>query len=528
MLRPREKLKSYSLAEAYELLKRYHLSDSLYLIGQINAAFEFGLQASYDKVPKDIAAWLQRFEKDERMRMQIVTYSTRLARFLLLSGANDHKTAVLRLEDNTYSTALDIVGGIYDVPLEKELLSSTKHLAANILGRMSWQFQLQENAWAHISRAYLLFVEIPAKFSAGYRISEKMYEYFGLDSLSFIATGFALWTKCDGAMGYDLSVEVQGLERVVNSDSQLRFLKVSSGSPEQYRRMIRGEDWKTVNKRFDVYFLDAFSRYPAIKVMRSQHPDLDQFVVPQPKYFIERAASGIFHLLSEKEQELAKVMGKPNINPFRVLFGEIFREYAGLNLSQGDSSKFVDLDRDFRQSEGMKKPDFALLDREVCVLFEVKTSLLTLSARVFFDEPQMQKELEKGSFNKAVEQLDEFRNRILAGEILDPFFKGVKKVICVLVGYEDIYVLNSYLLPMLEEYYGLMARDFQLCTISDIEKLGCLVAEGKPFGKILQSKLSDESLKYYPLMNFLKDHIDGTNKLIAGAGDRFMEAMLNG
>lgn len=528
MLRPREKLKSYSLAEAYELLKRYHLSDSLYLIGQVNAAFELGLRASYDKVPRYIAAWLQRFENDERMRVQIVTNSTRLARFLLLSGANDHKTAVLRLEDNSYSAALDIVGGIYDVPLEKELLSKTRHVAANILGRMSWQFQLQENAWANICRAYLLFVEIPAYLGLGYDISEKMTEHFGLNSLSFIATGFALWTKCDGAMGYDLSIEIPGLERSVNRESQLRFLEVSSGSPEQYRRIIRGEDWKKDNKRFDIYFLDAFSRYPAIMVLRSHHPNLDQFVVPQPKYFIERAASGIFHLLSEKEQDLAKAIGRPHINPFRVCFGEIYREYVGLHLSQGDSTKFIDLDKDFSQVEGLKKPDFVLLDGDVCVLFEVKTSLLTLSARVFFDEPQMQKELEKGSFNKAVEQLDEFRNRILAGEILDPLFKGVKKVICILVGYEDIYVLNSYLLPMLEEHYGLMARDFQLCTISDIEKFGCLVNDAKPFGSIMQEKLSDESLKYYPLMNFLQDHIDGKNELLSGAGDRFMENMLNG
>lgn len=104
------KQKSYSLFEAYQYLKKYQLSDSLYLIGAVNAALKYGpMHLNKDNLPKEVLIWLGRATQ-ESIRFNIYTAATQLARLLLLSGTNDHRGAPLSLLDNSLPLAIDVAG----------------------------------------------------------------------------------------------------------------------------------------------------------------------------------------------------------------------------------------------------------------------------------------------------------------------------------------------------------------------------------------------------------------------------------
>lgn len=201
------------------------------------------------------------------------------------------------------------------------------------------------------------------------------------------------------------------------------------------------------------------NHYSIIKVEVSSTLKKGSYVVPQPKYLLDRTSTGIFYLLADKEQQLANANGQTKKNPFRVYFGEVYRSYVKTQLIQANSDTIlIDLDEDFDNKNGGKLPDFAIIEQNICVLIEVKISLLTLKSRAFFDESQMEQEIKTGSFKKAISQLHDLRTRILEKKIEDPRFQPITEVITILAGYEDIFVLNSYLLPMLEVQYGPMNR----------------------------------------------------------------------
>ena len=84
---------SVKLVDLYEYLKRFSLSDSLFLIGKINCAFKAGInKLSPDNIDPRIIGWLEGMDIDTRR--QVLIHSSRLARCLLLYGSNDYKDEV--------------------------------------------------------------------------------------------------------------------------------------------------------------------------------------------------------------------------------------------------------------------------------------------------------------------------------------------------------------------------------------------------------------------------------------------------
>ncbi|MGM9475281.1 hypothetical protein ACS5PU_02580 [Pedobacter sp. GSP4] len=517
------KPKSYSLFEAYQYLKKYQLSDSLYLIGAVNAALKYGPKhLNKDNLPQEVLIWLGRATQ-ENIRFNIYTAATQLARLLLLSGTNDHRGAPLSLLDNSLPLAIDVAGFLYDPELESQLQKASSNLSNNILGRIGQiQFPLQGNRLTLLGRAMLLFEILPGNLGGLYSIDHQLKAYFGMSVMEFLATGLALWIKCDGSIDYNLEIDDR-LNQYVNNDTQMAFLKLSSGSPEDYRKIIRGENWKVPNKLYDIYFLEPLLHIPAIKVEVSSTLKKGSYVVPQPKYLLDRTSTGIFYLLADKEQQLANASGQTKKNPFRVYFGEVYRSYVKTQLIQANSSTIlIDLDEDFDNKNGGKLPDFAIIEGHTCILIEVKTSLLTLKSRAFFDESQMEQEIKKGSFKKAIIQLHDFRTRTLQKKIEDPRFEPITEVITILAGYEDIFVLNSYLLPMLEVQYGSMTERLQLACISDVDAIGSILAEGKPLAKLLMNKVNNTEEKKWMLDQYLRGYIQEENPVIKRAFNLLM------
>lgn len=516
--------KSYKLDELYDFLKQFHLTESLYHLGAINSALKYGYKSVEAKnISPGIINWLNGMT--EIQRMQVSFDATRLSRFLTLSRANDYKSKVLYLGSKMLERALEMVGNLYDHDVESGVKSQLD--SSKLLGRISsWQMPLQVNRMSIIGRGFLLFVLLAEKYREVYDIDANMKEVFGMTSYSFMATGFALWLMTNGILDYELLVEIEPLKQIVTLKSQKQFLTLSSGTAKDYRTLMRGADWCNVKKLNEIYGLDAFTRMPAIYCERGIKLRHGTYIVPQPKYLLDRASSGMFYLLADFERERAMKSGKHGENPFRKTFGEIYRDYVALQLDSSSSTHtFIDLDKELFVYSG-KKPDFALIKDNICVLFEVKTSLLKIEARTYFEEDTLRSEVQAGSFKKAIRQLREFREAIFNKQLPDSRFEKVSRIISIMIGYEEVYVLNSSLLPLIEEYFPELSIDLQLGCIQDIETMGTIISEGNNLSKLLVEKIDGpdrySSIDAYTINNLAVD----ANPIIKKAFNDFIESMI--
>jgi hypothetical protein len=504
---------SPTLDELYAYVKKFHLSESLYTIGAINAAMKFGFNNfQYTNIPDYIKYWMEKFVDKSVSSIELSLSSTRLARFLLLSESNDFRHNNLILGSESFLKAFNMTGNLHDPDIEKIAVNPSGW--DTIFGRMSsWEFPLQTGKETIIGRGYLLFIKIAQSLQLSYDFDKKMKEYFNIGSFEFMASGFVLWLTTNGILDYEMKVAIPELKDIVTRENLMTFVKHSSGTHQDYKRLIRGENWKDSDKTKDIYALDPFVKIPAICVVQSTTLRNNSYIVPQAKYLLDRANTGIFYLLADIEQEITT---KKHKNSFRTAFGTVYREYVAIQLRQAkDSLIFIDLDVDFTNQPERGLPDFAIIQRDVCILFELKTSILKIDARIYFDQDKLKEEVKNSSVRKAiVDQLDSFRTRILNNEIVDHRFSGVKKVINILVGYEDIYVINSALLPLLKDNYGNAAQDLQLACISDIDSIGNALNQSFPFVDLILEKVNDTEKQTWMIAIFLEKLCGRNNEVL--------------
>jgi hypothetical protein len=518
-----------SLYFLYDYLKQFKLSDSLYLVACINAAFKYGrFELSDVDLPPYIRLWLGRLPKDTRTYLQISLDASRVARFLLLSGANDYKNRTLKLEDETLQKAMHYVGQLYDKEIEPK--DGEPGLASKIMGRISqWQFPLQADRQPIIARAYLLYHIIPKEVQIDYDIEAKMQQYFRIGAFEFMATGMALWLKTNGIFDYELKIEIDYLKQVVTPTSLLKFLDLSSGTPTEYKKLIRGQNWKEMKKPADIYYLDPLVKMPAIKVEHSMKLRHGTFLVPNAKYLLDRASNGVFYLLADQEQALGQAAGHAARNPFRIAFGKIYATYVGRHLEQGKSeNEFIDFEKDFPPIQGQKIPDYALVKDGVCVLFEVKLNILKLETRTFFDDKALINEVKDGSIKKSITQLNDFRTAILNQTINNSALKNVYRVIIVLVSYEDIFIANASLLPILKSEYGNLADDMQIACISDIEAIGNTLDKKDDFIENLIRKIDTPETLHNSPVTFFEQLSGNDNRILKDASNSYMDHLSRG
>ena len=494
-----------TLVEVYDYLKRFSLSDSLFIIGAVTATMRYGTKLlETADTPAPMVRWINDVAQNEIDRFALNVKMTRLARFLLLSRSNDYKNAVLDTGTQELHNAINVVSALHDKDVEGE--PQNMHDMTRIFGRIGQvQFPLQADRTHLIGRGYLLFELIPKELKPPYDFDQKMKEYFGMSVFEYISTGLALWITCNGILKHNMMVEVDEMKGVVTKASVAKFVELSTGTAEDYRRMLRGDDWKTSNKKLDVYGLDPFVQIPAIKIEHSLRLEVGSYVVPQPHYLVQKATTGIFYLLADKEKAAAGAHAGRNY--FRDSFGDVYRAYVGRHLALAQSPLvFIDFDKEIA-TPGMK-PDFGIVADDLCILFEVKTALLTVTPRTIFDENLAREEVQRGGFKKAVDQLNSFEDEILAKKVDHPALQKIDKIIKVMVGFDDIYLANGFLLPILRESYGDKASNLQIATISDIETIGRILAckedfatlmrkrNGKPRNRRMVSRCVSESKKH--------------------------------
>jgi hypothetical protein len=185
----------------------------------------------------------------------------------------------------------------------------------------------------------------------------------------------------------------------------------------------------------------------------------------------------------------------------------------------------IDIDTDIVYLR--RKPDFALISGDKCLLFEIKTSSLKLDARTLFEEKTLREEVRSGSLEKSIRQLHEFKKAILERRLKDQRFGNINRVISIMIGYEEVFVLNSSVLPLMEEYYPELAEDLQFGCILDLETMGSSLASGNDLVNEIISKLENGS-KYYPIDGYLinQKKIKVKNPITTNAFNEFINLML--
>lgn len=484
--------KSTTLDEIYNFLKKFHLSDSLYFIGLVNALFRLGYREIIDYgIPKSIVEWVEANYKTDISRMSLWLTLTRMARFFLLSKAHDHKELAINTEYKYLIQALYLCSNLHEKEIDGKM--TTEQEVNQVFSRIGqWQFPLQSFSKTVVGRGYYLFIRLPSEHSINYNFDAKFREYFDIGVKEFMVSGVSLYMTARGAILEDEPIlDIENSAYKITSKDIKKFIQLSSGTAQDYRKMVRGEDWMSSNKMEDIYGLDPFVRMPLVKVTKSFIQSAysgELYTIPQPIYLLERANSGVFYLLADRERFNAELNNNNTQNNFRRDFGNVYREYVSLYLRQAQSPVFfIDLDKE--NITNGKKPDFALINDNICLLFEVKTSLLSVNSRSIFDIDKIKGEIKMGSFQKAIIQLETFKNSILKGEIKDNRFSNVSKIVSILVGYEDIYTANGILLPLLKEHYQEKVLDFQIATVSDIESIGALLAKEYNLLEILSQKV---------------------------------------
>jgi hypothetical protein len=121
--------------------------------------------------------------------------------------------------------------------------------------------------------------------------------------------------------------------------------------------------------------------------------------------------------------------------------------------------------------------------------------------------------------------LDSFKQAILSKTLTDKRFDNVDRVICLLVCYEDIYVLNSSLFPILHETYPEMSENLQLACISDIDAIGFGLSNDINIGELLIHKIENKDTNSYMVATVIEGKIGRGNDLLRASFKRFTEQM---
>jgi hypothetical protein len=189
--------KAVSLDELYGYLKGFHLSNSLFNIGALNAGLKYGFKKYPPNTPDNVVKWLDFYADKIISTVELTLTLSRLARFLILSGANDYREKYLVPGSPEFAHALNMVGELYEGDIETGLIG--KASIDRLLGRLSsWQFPLQADRLSIIGRGYLLFIKIPQSIEVEYSIDGKLKEYFDIGAFEFMTAGVTLWMMTNG------------------------------------------------------------------------------------------------------------------------------------------------------------------------------------------------------------------------------------------------------------------------------------------------------------------------------------------
>ena len=387
---------------------------------------------------------------------------TEMARYLILSGSNDHKSKRLLVTDPSFNNIYNMVASLKK-PYDEENISRFLSCEAQK------QFITQPSSYLlHLAKGYLLYSKIPSESNCPYDIDSKMIEYFNISVLEFLACGFYELISSVG-QSKERDIEILELKKFIGNKRKV-FLDLNSLTAEEYRQEIRGKENKNnICADNDIYKLDPFIKKPFLKVKNSSIKDLNH-ILPQPIFLLKKISFGIFHLLSERERTNKG-------NNFRDKFGTyIYENYIERLFCRITSPiKFINLDKDYSNKSGFNNsgfPDFIIISNNKCILLEVKTSILTVNTRTLFDETYIKQEVlkEGGHIKDCIKKFCNFRKELSTLK-KEQEFQNINTIMSAIICFDEVYEMNSSILPIIEKECSEkdLCNNLQFFSAEDLE-----------------------------------------------------------
>jgi len=442
----------------------------------------------------------------------------------LILNSNDYRQQ--KFEDKGLFNCANLFNNLYEpfMDIPEDWSPEQKLDATNMfLVRMAnQQFPFQTRIGSLVPRALFLFDEIPQEIkNPKIDVKKEIENIYDLTPKQIMIVGFAIFAKsADGYFNPEnlINTESSELKKHLTREVVEKFISLMKADYDTLRDIYRADEGK---EGFEQYAFNALRTYPIVQTQ------IAGFVIPVPRFIIERISNGIFYSLMDKFKA-------QNSNPFLEFFGkEIFEVYVKKLFSL--RYKNDELITEFEYKNGKRKiisPDLILLEGDEAILIECKTSGITREAKSWGDKEKLIEDL-KIRVVKAIMQMDTFVKDFNKGLVSNPKLKKIKNFRFVVVTYDRIFLSGSPAIRNLINRElvknGLNNFNYQIMGIDEVEVLLPVLQKFR-FGELIDAKISNDDWATHDfdvfLGHFIEDKgvdIERDNPLLREKFDKLMQ-----
>jgi hypothetical protein len=363
------------------------------------------------------------------------------------------KTSLLRSNDNR-QRQLDYDGLFNLVNVYNNLDDAFAHNGWSEMERFflrtAWeQFPYQESKRGAIPRIWALLTVEAAKETRDLDVGAAWEQIAGMSLRKFLQVGFGYLA---GAMSYPrlhpMFPSRGALAGLLSEGDCEAFLRTVACTYEEFRELQRPY-------RVDdpVYTKTEFNYLVRRPLIWSD----GELICPVPRLLLARLTTGVLF-------DLVDHFKKEGRNPFSEYFGRLFELYTGSILRRMYGEECVHEEPKYGSPE-RRGPDWVVIQGEDAILFECRSSRLSLEAKTVADQGRVlddTKRIFADTANRYRSKIEDLRSGAAGINTT-----GVQRYWPVIVTWEPLYVgslLRSIAQPLLDD-----DAEFLLVSISDLE-----------------------------------------------------------
>jgi hypothetical protein len=376
---------------------------------------------------------------------------------------------------------------IFDKTLQDEFTQSNPIFT--FLRIANKQFPFRVYPYSQFSRPISIYYEIPIALNVNQenpKSFDMIQEFQNLNGVSipeFTNFLFVLlsYLKAYSTFSLDDIVRQARSNGINIPDDKCISIIMSQLAGDQNKLINLYQKRQTKDRRFKMYDISPFFEFPVVYpcTNRGFHDFGNDIIsLPIPDLIARRNSLGIYYQLFNNFT-----------TKFSTYFGHVFAKYVETVLKNSITSEtLIDIDSELDESYRGKKPDYALIDGNLVILFECKAIKLRKDAKTMATEEEINKSLKE--VIDGIQQIDEFIKNCQAKLPNLQRFDKYTIFKPVLITLEEIYLINDYFFrdyinKFLKEK-GVSCFDWQILSIGELEELQPHLSQGIHLSQVLQ------------------------------------------
>jgi hypothetical protein len=390
--------------------------------------------------------------------------------------------------------------------------SKNVNTALSFLLRTAWdQFPYQESITRYIPRHWLMFNQ--GTPGDPIDLHREFTELVGIPLRRFIEIGFAYASGAQANRWITRHFAASGVMAQKLSSSECeRFLERTAATPERFREL--SVQFRETREGYERYEFNLLTQRPFIELN-------GQLIAPVPQLIFRRITNGVVFDLIDHFKQAQR-------NPFAEYFGLLFERYIGALLKWTFGPGNVFSERAYGKSE-KRGPDWTVLDSSTALLFECRTSRLSLASKTVADIETVGKDLRR-IFEETAQRfpgkIKDLQNGLAGIDLHE-----VEEIRPIIVTYDSIFV---------EPIFRQLAAQGVLegIQVIDVSELETLSAWNRDVGMSNLLRYWETAYKREPsacdpfLSNWSADRADlgltHMHPLLDKVQDEFLAALLDG